>query len=111
MSSPRSRSAVYVVLPDWVKPARPDVAAFFSALALAGLEGGYIRLRAADQRALLGCVPFGACAMKSDGSSLTLCRSVCFGTDWETCTLTAAELAKAVSDKVSCRPGFYSAAK
>lgn len=80
---------------------------FFSALALADLEHQWIRLRAKDQRCLLGCVPFGRCAIWSDGSSVYVFRSVCFGTDYETTTFTAPELAQHIAARKTARPGVY----
>lgn len=104
--SRHARSASFVQVPEWVKPAKPDVASFFSALCLAGLEGdGYFRLTAADQRALLGCVPFGQCSLKSDGSTIRVSRSVCFGTDAEISTYTGSELAAKIAAGECCRPG------
>lgn len=103
----RPRSADYVEIPDWALPIRPDVAGFLSAIALAGLEGGWFRLRATTQRALLGRAPFGACAIKSDGNSIEVFRSVCFGTDGEWMTLSHERLAEKISAGELCRPGIY----
>lgn len=105
MNSPRS--AKFADVPAWVRPVAPDVATFFSALALAGLEGQWIRLRAFDQRSLLGCAPFGQCAIKSNGNSVEVFRSVCFGTDSECYEYSAAELAAKIAGNELCKPGVY----
>lgn len=103
------RSATFAEIPDWVKPATPDVPGFFSAICLASLEGQWFRLRVADQRALLGCAPFGKSALRSDGASVTITRTVCFGTDWDEHELHAAELAARIGANLTARPGVYGA--
>lgn len=105
------RSAKQVSFPDWTIPATPDVSAFFSAIALAGFEGVWFRMTAADQRALLGCKPFGNCAIKSDGSTLEIFRTVCFGTDYEVTMHTGASLAALIASKLTARPGIYGGLK
>ena len=101
------RSASFAVVPDWVKPAVADVATFFSALALMGIEGEWVRLRAADQRALIGCVPFGQCAIRSNGDTVEVFRSVCFGTDGEHYGWHHSELAAQIKSGRTARPGVY----
>ena len=97
MTSSNPRSAEVVELPDWTIPSNADVDGFFSALALADLEGGWIRLSAATQKAFFGCAQFGKRAIKSDGMSLKVYRSMCFGTDGECMSYTPAELAAFVT--------------
>jgi hypothetical protein len=88
-----SRSATVAVIPSWVIPTgKPDGMDFFAAIALAGLENVWIRLSAADQRALVGYKAFGNRAIKSDGSSVEAFRSVCFGTDGDIQHFSAADL-------------------
>ena len=48
----RPRNAVRVSMPDWVKPIVPDAGAFFSALALVDMEGGWFWWTC-----LPGCLP------------------------------------------------------
>lgn len=103
----KARSAKFADIPDWVKPLAPDVGSFFAALALLNLEGQWIRLRAADQRALIGCVPFGQCAINSDGSTVQVFRSVCFGTDSECMPWHHSQLAEQIKAGVTARPGVY----
>jgi len=101
------RSATFAEIPAWVVPTTPDIHGFFAAIALADLEDGWFRLRKSDQRALLGCAPFGHCSLLSSGHEITVSRSVCFGTDGESITYPAFELAEKIKNGLTARPGVY----
>lgn len=71
----------FATIPDWAMPEAPHANGLFEAIALAGLEGQWVRLDAATQRALMGYPVFGKLefCVESDGE-VRVIRSVCFGT-------------------------------
>lgn len=74
----------FAAIPAWALPATPGALSFFETIALADLEGKWIRLSADTQRALLGSNVFGKQEIKvhADGN-VTVTRSTCFGMDYE----------------------------
>ncbi|SFB19838.1 hypothetical protein [Azotobacter beijerinckii] len=96
----------FVEIPTWAIPDKADYLALFETIALAGLEGSWIRLSAATQRAVIGHAVFGKQEFRvnADGS-VDVCRSVCFGTDCEIVNYRAAELAGAVAQRLAVSPG------
>lgn len=63
---------------------KADPIGFFEAVAMAGLEGQFVRIPAAVQRRHFGAVPFGKLGVRvaNDGAVTTL-RSVAFGRDYD----------------------------
>lgn len=64
--------------------ASPDALGFFEAIALAGLEGQYVRIPAAAQRKHFGCVPFGRLAVRVVNNTCRTIKSMDFGRDFDT---------------------------
>lgn len=77
--------AKYVELPTWTYAgARQDVATLGCALALAGLENRWVKLTAAQQRAIMGRVEFGKQSVGIFDGQMMVTRQVCFGLDSDT---------------------------
>lgn len=62
---------------------KPDAIGFFEAVALAGLEGQYVRIPAATQRRHFGCAPFGKLAVKVESNRATTIKSMDYGRDFD----------------------------
>ena len=88
-----------VAVPVWVIGNENDGPAVASALALAELEGRWIRLSAATQRKLLGFPVFGKRAIYSDGGNVRTMHSAAFGTDANVDIWTWADVTRAAREK------------
>ena len=97
-----------ITIPDWAKPDAPHKSAIFEVVALAGIEGKWIRMSAADQRAIIGHPVFGkqSICVKEDGT-VDVVRKTCFGSDSEIATYTPDRIARAVAEKKRLSPGCY----
>lgn len=101
-------------IPAWVlKGPPPGILTFFESIALAALEGKWIRLDADTQREILGFPVFGKQELKVEsGGTVTVRRSACFGLDSEWATYeamkvgAAAKAGKKLSPGVT-GPGYY----
>lgn len=104
----RIRASEAAEIPSWAYEGKtPSKYTFFEAVALAGLEGKRIRLRAEVQKALLGHPVFGKRAITVDGEqgSVISTIAVCFGTDFERAVYTAENVQRAADLKKQLRPG------
>ena len=101
---------MFTNIPEWTyEGADPSIHTFFSAIALAGLEGKEIRLSADTQRKLLGHPVFGKREIVVKDFMVTSTIKIAFGVDWETSEYTAAKIKSAVDAKKSLRPGYTGA--
>lgn len=101
----------FQTVPAYAVPKQADWFTLFEAAALLQLEGQWIRLTAADQRALIGGNVFGKQEfMVNDDSTVTVRRSTCFGMDSESQNYTPATVREAVSKGKRLSPGTYGAA-
>jgi hypothetical protein len=62
---------------------KADPIGFFEAVALAGMEGRFIRIPSAVQRRHFGYAPFGKLGVKIEGCLCTTLRSVAYGCDFD----------------------------
>lgn len=106
-----SKQITFAALPDWVFPAKPDALALYEAIALAGLEGQWIRLSADTQRRLIGSNVFGKQEMRlnADGT-FEVIISTCFGADSEQSSYSANVINGAASAGKRLSPGYSGAA-
>lgn len=88
------RTARLEQIPAWCISGARGFAAFVSALALAEMENKWLRISAAQQRALFGFVPFGKRAILSDGNTVRAAKSICFGTDLDEQVFTVSNFPK-----------------
>ena len=65
----------FTTLPDWTLPRAGSVIDLFETVALAGLEGTWIRLSAADQRRVIGFPIFGSRTSAEHTADLTGSRA------------------------------------
>lgn len=87
------QSIKFQAIPQWAIPAKPDAGALFETFALLGIEGQWVRLSAADQRAIMGAVVFGKKEIKiEDGEIAILGPSIAFGQDRDVFLMSAASL-------------------
>jgi hypothetical protein len=93
-------------IPAWAIDARPSVYNLFSAITLSGLEGRWIRLTAATQRALIGANLFGKAALMFDGVSVRSSVTCCFGTDSHGATWTPEDVRKASTAGLKLHPAY-----
>lgn len=95
-------------LPTWTLQGKPGVLSFFESIALADLEGKWIRLSARMQRLLLGSVVFGkqSVCVTPEGEVLVQ-RSTCFGMDREIGSYGLYEIKSAVAIGKQLSPGIY----
>jgi hypothetical protein len=95
-------------LPAWAMPDAPHRGAIFEVFALVGLEGQWVRLDAATQRALLGFPVFGKQAFRVNADGTIDCmRITCFGADFEQSTYQAAKVQQAAADHKRLSPGTF----
>lgn len=100
----------FQTIPQWAKPQTPDAIALFEVFALLGIEGQWVRLSADDQRAIFGANVFGRQEMRIDADgTLTVRRSVCFGTCKEAADYTVAQIQRCVKEGWKLSPGTYGA--
>lgn len=95
-------------LPQWVKPEQPNTLALYEAAALLNVENQWIRMSAADQRALIGHAVFGkqAFMVRADGVVVVM-RKTCFGADYEACEYSTARIDKAARHGLKLVPGAF----
>lgn len=106
----RSNTAAreFTDIPAHFLPAKPGKLSFFETMALAGLEGKWIRLSAEMQRATLGRNVFGMQAIRvNNDGTVTVRRKTCFGTDYEQDTYEAAKIEQALLAGLKLSPGTY----
>lgn len=77
----------YVTIPAWAIGEIKDLGNLITAVALAGLEGQWIRLSADQQRAIMGKAYLGKRHFKTTASNVTVSRKVCYGMDFDSVTL------------------------
>jgi hypothetical protein len=95
-------------IPAWTLPTTPDSLALFECIALAGLEGQWIRLDAATQRAIMGANVFGKQQIRIDADGeLCVRRSTCFGTMFEVGHPLLANLRRAIAESLRLSPGVF----
>lgn len=85
-----------VTIPDWAIGEIKDCANLITAVALAGFEGKWIRLSAAQQRQIIGRAMLGKMAFRCTASTVTVTKKLCFGMDWELTDFTAAKFNEAL---------------
>lgn len=98
----------FTALPAWAMPDAPHGTAIFEVAALADVEGKWMRLNAATQRALMGFPVFGRqpISVNADGT-ITVSRSVCFGTMRESATYPADVVRAAAAARKRLSPGVF----
>lgn len=104
-----TKSAVVISLPDWVKPDQANSSgALYEAAALMGIENKWVRMSAADQRALMGFPVFGrqAFMVREDGI-VEVARSTCFGADFEKAEYSTAKVFTAARNSKRLSPGTF----
>lgn len=100
------KKLVFAELPDFVFPDAPHRGAIFEAIALAGLEGQWIRLSADTQRRLMGHPVFGKQAFRVlDNGNIEVTYKNCFGSNSEFQEYTATYLWAAAEAKKCVSPG------
>jgi len=90
-------------VPEWTINPVPSALSFFEAIALAGLEGKSIRLSAETQRKLIGFPVFGKLKMRVQDGEVTLVKSVCFGTDYNTAVVGIERIKQAAAERKALR--------
>ena len=98
----------FAVIPAWALPTAPHATALFEVAALAGIEGQWVRLDAATQRALMGFAVFGKQSIRvnADGT-VTVSRSTCFGMDSEQHDYPPALINAATTARKRLSPGVF----
>lgn len=98
----------FATIEGWALPEKPGRLGFFEAVALAGLEGQWLRLSAKTQRETLGHAVFGKQLLQvgTDGT-VRVQRSTAFGSDSESQTYDAHRIARAAEQKKLLSPGVY----
>ena len=96
----------FTSIPAWTMPAAAGALSFFETIALAGLEGQWVRLSAADQRAILGSNVFGkqAFRVKPEGD-VEVMRKTAFGMDSEIASYDLYEVKRAIERRLRVSPG------
>jgi hypothetical protein len=106
----RKVKMTFQAIPQWALPAKADARAMFETAALLGIEGQWIRLSAADQRAIMGHDVFGMqefCVCE-DGT-IRVRRSVAFGMDKETGAYECQYIQGAINAQLRIAPGVSGA--
>ena len=100
----------FTELPQWTLTAKAGVLSFFEAIALAGLEGKWIRLSAATQKTLIGSNVFGKQEFRvnADGT-VEVSRSTAFGMDSEIASYGLHEIKTAAARRLRLSPGMQGA--
>ena len=73
------RALPTVTLPDTTA----DVIGFFEAIAIAGLDGQYVRIPAATQRKHFGYAPFGKLAVRVENGVCRTIKCMDYGRDYD----------------------------
>jgi hypothetical protein len=101
-------TATTITVPTWAKPAKADRYTLFEAAALLGFQDQWVRMTAADQRALMGFAVFGKRAFKvNDDGTVNVMRSTCFGMDFEQAEYFPGEVTSAASRSKQLSPGTF----
>jgi hypothetical protein len=103
----RTAKITFTELPQWTLTAKAGVLSFFEAIALADLEGKWIRLSADTQKALLGSNVFGKQEFRvnTDGT-VDVSRSTAFGMDSEIAQYDLHAIKRAIERRVRVSPGM-----
>jgi hypothetical protein len=102
-----TKNVTQVSVPAWAKPKKADRYTLFEAAALLGFEGRWVRMSAADQRALLGFAVFGKRAFRVNADGIVeVIRSTCFGSDYELGCYAPGFVVKAAVDGKQLAPGY-----
>lgn len=98
----------FTAIPAWAKPAKADRWTLYETFALLKLEGQWVRLSAADQRAVIGYPVFGKQEFRvnADGT-VDVRRVTCFGNDCEQRDYFPAWIRAAVEACKRLSPGVY----
>ncbi len=106
---PNKHAIQYTSIPAWTYTGKtPSRLTFFESIALAGLEGQWIRLSIGDQRATLGRNVFGKQEIKVDDcGNVKVRRSAAFGKDFELQEYPPYEIARALTEGKEIAPGKY----
>ena len=98
----------FTTIPAWAKPAKADRFTLYETFALLKLEGQWVRLSAADQRAIIGHNVFGKQEFRvtADGN-VEVRRVTCFGLDTETQSYFPAWVRAAVEACKKLRPSTF----
>lgn len=103
-----TKQATVITIPQWAKPAKADRYTLFEAAALLGFQGQFVRMTAADQRALMGFAVFGKQAFKvNDDGTITIIRSTCFGNDTERADYYPGKVYTAATQSKKLSPGTF----
>ena len=94
-------------IPAWSYAGKvPSIYTLVESIALAGLEGQYIRLSAADQQVTLGYAVFGRRVIKVQGDGTVECVvDAGFGRDQDSASWPAATVQAAATARKQLRPG------
>jgi hypothetical protein len=98
----------FTAIPAWAIPAKADRYTLYETFALLKLEGQWVRLSAADQRAVIGHAVFGKQEFRvnADGT-VDVRRSACFGLDTEQQNYFPAWVRAAVEACKKLRPSTF----
>lgn len=95
-------------IPTWAIPQKADRWTFFETMALLGLENQWIRLSAANQRALLGAAVFGKQEIMVDEfGTVSVRRVTCFGMDSERAEYSPIKVRETVAQNKKLSPGVF----
>lgn len=97
-----------IKIPTWAKPTQADRYTLFEAAALLGFQDQWIRMTAADQRALMGFAVFGKRAFRvNDDGTVDVIRSSCFGADTEQANYWPGHITSAAAQHKQLSPGAF----
>jgi hypothetical protein len=103
-----TKNVTIISIPAWAKPKKADRYTAFEAAALLGFQDQWVRMSAADQRALLGFAVFGKRAFRiNDNGTIDVIRSTCFGADYELATYLPGRVIDAASMGKELSPGTF----
>lgn len=101
---------LFAQVPAWSRPTAASALSFFETIALAGLEGQWIRMSAADQRAILGYPIFGKQEFRVLPEGIVeVFRSTAFGMDGEIGQYDLHAIKLAIRRKQRMSPGMSGA--
>lgn len=103
-----TKAAEFTSLPAWAMPTQRVTTSLWEVIALAKLEGQFIRLSAADQTALLGKNVFGKQAFRvNEDGTVTVTRKTAFGMDSESCDYEPSKVNEAAIKGLKLSPGTF----
>lgn len=98
----------FVDIPKFAIPDEPNPLALYEVFALLGIENKYVRMCAADQKAIMGAAPFGKQQfMVMDCGDVRIMRSACFGQDFEIAEYPPAKVRGAIAANKRLSPGVF----